>query len=480
MRPIEFKFDLGLGDLPAALINLNRLHNNCTPYFRNTTRSVKVQSRQYLDGLLLNVRRGNISLYSEKVPNCNSQSLNHFISDSPWLHLPLIDQIQVNTTDFIGNEAIGSLHLDESGMSKSGKCSVGVKRQYNGNLGKVDSCQVGVFLGYVNESYRTLIDARLYLPEDWCEDPERREKCVVPSDVVFKTKAELGLEMLLHAIENNVPFGWVGMDAFYGQQPRLRDRINREGIIYVADIPANTRVWLSPPKVGIPERKGNRGRVPTKVRLLEGEPRPIEVRKLKDQLEGSQWHHVFVRDTERKKLWTNIACIRVFPVVDELPGEEVWLIIRIDDGEKDIKYQFSNAPIDTTIKQFAKMSYSRYWIERAFQDAKGIAGLADYQVRSWTAWHHHITMSLLAMLAILMIRIDLGRKAELLTVQDVKEILEVILPQKEITAQEVLNLIKKKHKKRYSARISHHKRQKSLIKCVDCRYRSSNVGMELM
>ena len=140
MRPIEFKFDLGLGDLPAALINLNRLHNNCTPYFRNTTRSVKVQSRQYLDGLLLNVRRGNISLYSEKVPNCNSQSLNHFISDSPWLHLPLIDQIQVNTTDFIGNEAIGSLHLDESGMSKSGKCSVGVKRQYNGNLGKVDSC----------------------------------------------------------------------------------------------------------------------------------------------------------------------------------------------------------------------------------------------------------------------------------------------------------------------------------------------------
>ena len=167
-------------------------------------------------------------------------------------------------------------------------------------------------------------------------------------------------------------------------------------------------------------------------------------------------------------------------MVDKLPGEEVWLIIRIDDGESDIKYQFSNAPIDTTIKRFAQMSYSRYWVERAFQDAKGIAGLADYQVRNWTAWHHHITMSLLAMLAILMIRIDLGRKAELLTVQDVKEILEVILPQKEITAQEVLNLIKNKHKKRYSARISHHKRQKSSINCMDCRYRPSNVGMELM
>ena len=166
MRPIEFKFDLGLGDLPAALINLKRLYNNYTPYFRNTTHSVEVQSRQYLDGLLLNVGCGNISLYSEKVPNCNSQSLNHFISDSPWHHLPLIDQIQADINALIGDVNNGSLHPDESSMSKSGKCSVGVKRQYNGNLEKVDSCQVGVFLGYVNESYQTLIDARLYLPED--------------------------------------------------------------------------------------------------------------------------------------------------------------------------------------------------------------------------------------------------------------------------------------------------------------------------
>ena len=480
MRPIEFKFDLGLGDLPVALINLNRLHNKCSPYFCNTTRSVEVQSHQYLEGLLLNVGRGNISRYSERVRNCNNQSLNHFISDSPWPYRRLIDHIQINTTNFIGDWANGFLHLDESGISKSGKCSVGTKRQYNGRLGKVDNCQVGVFLGYVNGPYRTLIDAELYLPEDWCEDPERRKKCGIPEDAVFKTKAEIGLEMLLHARENNVPFDCVGMDAFYGQQPWLRDKINIEGITYVADIPANTRVWLYPPKIGVPERKGTHGRVPTKVRVLEGEPRPIEVRKLKDQLEGSQWHHVFVRDTERKKLWTNIACIRVFPVVDGLPGEEVWLIIRVDDGEKDIKYQFSNASIDTTVKRLTQMSYSRYWIERAFQDAKGIAGLADYQVRSWTGWHHHITMSLLAMLAIMMIRIDLGKKAELLTVQDVKEILEVILPQKEIAAQEVLSLVKKKHKRRYSARMSHHKRQRLSIKCANRRYRSSSVGTELM
>jgi len=230
MRPIEFKFDLGLGDLPVALINLNKLHNNYSSYFRNTTRSVEVQSRQYFDGLLLNVGRGNISRHSEWVLNCNNQSLKHFISNSPWPYSPLINQIQINTADIIGDQVNGSVHLDESCMSKSGKCSAGTKRQYNGRLGKVDNCQVGVFLGYVNGLYRTLIDAELYLPEDWCEDPERREKCGIPEDVVFKTKAELGLEMLLHARENNVPFGWVGMDSFYGQQPWLRDKIDSEGI----------------------------------------------------------------------------------------------------------------------------------------------------------------------------------------------------------------------------------------------------------
>jgi len=192
--------------------------------------------------------------------------------------------------------------------------------------------------------------------------------------------------------------------------------------------------------------------------VLEGEPDPIEVGELKNQLDAEQWNHIFVRDTERKKLWSNIACIRVYPVVDELPGNEIWLIIRIDDGDGSVKYQFSNAPPDTGVEQFAQMSCSRYWIERAFEDGKGIAGLADYQVRGWTGWHHHMALSLLAMLTLLMMVMDLGKKAELLTVQDVKEILEVILPKKVIRKKEILKIIKEKHRARYSARMSHHRR----------------------
>ena len=184
-------------------------------------------------------------------------------------------------------------------------------------------------------------------------------------------------------------------------------------MIYIADIPCDTLVRLNLPVTGIPQRKGDRGRIPTKEKVFEGEPDPIEVRKLKDRLDVNQWNHVFGRVTERKKRWSNIVCIHVYPMVDKLPGDELWLIIRADDGENSIKYRFSNAPRDTSVKRSARMSCSRYFIERAFEDAKGIAGLADYQVRSWTVWHHHITMSLLAMLVILMLTIDMGKKEQL-------------------------------------------------------------------
>ena len=167
--------------------------------------------------------------------------------------------------------------------------------------------------------------------------------------------------------------------------------------------------------------------------------------------------HFFIRDTERKELWSNVACIRVYPMDDGLPGKELWLIIRRDDGESTAKYQLSNAPSDINFQLLAKMSCSRYWIERAFEDAKGIAGLADYEVRSWTGWHHHVAMSMLAMLALLMLNLQMGKETDLLTVQDVKEILEVILPKKMVDENEIIKIIKEKHKARDSARRAHHR-----------------------
>ena len=144
---------------------------------------------------------------------------------------------------------------------------------------------------------------------------------------------------------------------------------------------------------------------------------------------------------------------------DGLAGDECWLVIRKDpQNQKDIRYQLSNAPVDTSVDRLGEMSGSRFWIERMFEDGKGIAGLADYQVRSWTGWHHHMTMTILAMLYLMVLSIDLGKKVDFLTVQDVKEIFEVIMPKREVTSEELLTLLYEKHKRRLSARKSHHKR----------------------
>ncbi|NOR60032.1 MAG: hypothetical protein GQ469_05320 [Methanosarcinales archaeon] len=193
------KFKLQASDLDEAFENLNLFHQDFTSDFRTKTRSEEQHSFQYLQGIFLEQGRGNMVKYAKKVPDTDNQALQHFLSNSPWDEKPVIKKIQDKVIQLIGDENNGSLHFDESGYKKYGNHSVGVKRQYCGRLGKVDNCQVGVFMGYTNENHRTLIDERLYLPEDWANDPIRRIECGVPEDVVFKTKGELALEMLLDA-----------------------------------------------------------------------------------------------------------------------------------------------------------------------------------------------------------------------------------------------------------------------------------------
>jgi SRSO17 transposase len=398
---------------------------------------------------------------AKTIPDCNNQSLQHFISDSLWDEQGLIYDIQDRLAELIGDKENGSLQLDESGFPKQGNGSAGVQRQYCGRLGKKENCQIGVFLGYVNDNKRTLIDKRLYIPAEWVDDIERTKKCGIPEDLVFKTKAELGLEMILDAKRRDIPFGWIGMDSFYGQQSWFLAELEKERIVYIADIPCDTRVWLNKPDVGIPQKNGIRGRNPTIEKVLDNN-NPIRVDKLVNELDSSQWHRVYLRDSERKEMWCRLAYLRVFPVMDKLPGEECWLIIRRNEGETETKtetkYQFSNTPADTSIDRIGKMSCSRYWIERAIEDAKGEVGLADYEVRGYVGWNHHVAMVFMAMLFLLEMQDKWESKAPLLTISDVREIFEVIMPKRKVTDTEILRLIKKKHKARYSAKLSHHKR----------------------
>ncbi len=401
--------------------------------------------------------RSTMTNISDAIPDYNNQSATHFISNSPWDEKGLIEHIQNDVIKLIGDPKHGSIHLDESGFPKKGNDSAGVKRQYCGRLGKVENCQVGVFLGYSNGNKRILIDKRLYLPEDWMKDPNRKKKCGIPDDLTFKTKAELGLEMLQDLVKRKIPFAWVGMDSFYGEQPWLLKEIAKLDRIYIADIPCDTRVWLTKPEVGIPQKNGTRGRNPYVEKVLDKDNNPVKVDKIEKDLDTSQWHKIFLRDSERKEIWCRIACIRVFPVQDSLPSEECWLIIRKNEGESETKYQLSNAPADTSIERLGEMSCSRYWMERAIQDAKSDGGMADYEVRGYTGWNHYMAMTFLAMLFLLEMQDEWKSKAPLLTLVDVRQILEKILPKNKITDEDLLSMIEQKHKRRYSAKLSHHK-----------------------
>jgi SRSO17 transposase len=219
-----------------------------------------------------------MSEIAKTAPNCDNQSIQHFISNSLWDEQGLIHDIQDHVVRLVGDKENGSLQLDESGFPKQGNNSAGVQRQYCGRLGKIENCQVGVFLGYVNDNKRTLIDKRLYIPEEWINDSERRRRCKIPEDLVFKTKAELGLEMILDAKRRNIPFGWVGMDSYYGQQQWFLNELEKEAI-YIADIPCDTRVWLNKPDVGVLPKNGVRGRNPTIKKVID-DNNPIRVDKL--------------------------------------------------------------------------------------------------------------------------------------------------------------------------------------------------------
>ena len=447
--------ELVSSDIQQAIEHFEQFHRRFAHYFATKTRTMAHRAKQYMQGQLQYQRWGNMAQFEKIVPDSDHQSLQHFASNSPWEDEPILDDVCKTVSGRVGVAEPGSIIIDESGLPKLGNDSVGVSRQYCGRLGKVANCQMGVFLGYTANSYRMLLDKCLYLPEKWVSDKERREKCGVPEDIEFQTKAQLGLELIHKAQERGIPFAWIGMDSYYGQQEWLLSELECQELLYIADIPCDTRVWLELPGTQIPERKGNRGRKPTK---LKADSQPTAVSQIALALDQSQWTRMYIRDTERGQLWSKLAFLRVYPVRNELPGPQTWLILRKDEGEKKLKYQFCNAPLDTPSERLAEMSHSRYWIERAIQDAKGEAGLADYELRSWRGWHHHMTMTILAMLFLLELQLDWQPKAPYLTIQDVREILEVILPKREMTSDEILKIIQQKHKARLSARRSKHRK----------------------
>lgn len=457
---MSFNYELTVEDIQSQAEALVEFHGKYRTFFQTKTRDNSSQALEYLKGQLLLKSKRNMSQMATEVTNINEQALSHFTSNSPWDDASLTVQIGQDAVELIGRG--GALILDESGCPKQGDKSVGVARQYCGRLGKVDNCQVGVFVAYTKGAQTTLIDKRLYLPQVWTDDPQRCRQAGVPEEeMVFRKKSELGLDMIWQARKNQIPFEFVDMDAHYGQQGWLLNRLAAEKIEYMAEIPSDTRVYLPYPAVGVPERKSNRGRKPSKTRVLGSQP--IEVRSLL-QTDKLKWTVLKVRDTARGELWIKFASLPVYRIEDELPlAQPVWLCIRQELGSDEVKFAFSNAPANSPIKVLADKMCTRYWVERALEDAKGLAGLDEYQVIGWRGWHHHMTMTMLAMLFLLTLRKNLVAQAPMLTLQDAKQILEILLPKKSLTLEDAVKIIEKKHLNRYCSRKSRLKKQRKQL-----------------
>jgi SRSO17 transposase len=408
------------------------------------------QSLHYLCGLFQSPK-ANLERMEESVLDSGYESLQHFLSDSPWQHQPVLNQISQDANRLLGNQDDSCLIVDESAFSKKGTNSVGVARQWNGRLGKVDNCQVAVFTALGCRDQVTLIDTRLYLPEDWTTDKERCRKLGVPDENLdFKTKAELAVDMIKQARQNQVNYHWIGADAFYGNDFAFRQKLAELGETYLVDIHKDTTIYLEQPTVAVPEKTSSRGRIPTR---FQATPPGIRLDKWIQQFDESAFTPLAIRDSSKGSLIVKILHRRIWLWDGETQRtQKVHLVVRLDGSSRSqYKYSISNAPEDTPLDRLAFQQAQRYWIERALQDAKSNAGMADYQVRGWTAWHHHIAMVLLAMLFMLETRINNADAYNLLSAADIKELLTHLLPKRKVTEDEIFRQLELRHKKRRNA-----------------------------
>lgn len=425
--------------------------------FVTRTRSVIEQSLNYLSGLMQAVCK-NVERMIEVVPDTEYQTLHHFASKSPWDHRLVMDQVALDSDRHLGGSPDTGLIIDETGVPKKGKMSVGVARQWCGRLGKVDNCQVGVFGSLVRDSSATLIDARLYLPEEWTEDRERCERAGVPDYVHFKTKSQLALDIVHHARSLGLRFAWVGVDGGYGKDPNFLKSLDDEGEQFVADVHKDQSIYLEDPAPFIPQRRSTRGRAPSRYKTEI--PKLTAADWAANQPEQA-WRRIVVRDSTKGQLEVDLLTQHVWVWLDDQKTVRQWhLIVRREVGAREtIKYSFSNAPAETTPERLAYMQGQRYFVERSFQDAKGSVGLDHYQTRGWRAWHHHMAMVMMATLFLLETRLAQKDSYPLLSCPDIITLLAHFLPRRDITPEEVLRQMAVRHRQRQASIDSAYARQ---------------------
>jgi SRSO17 transposase len=361
--------------------------------------------RDYCTGLLLPIERKSMEPIAAQVApekvKAKHQSLQQFITDAPWRdRLVLGVAYRYAAPALERHGGVEATLVDDTGIPKKGQHSVGVSRQYCGQLGKVCNCQVAVSLSLVNEWVSLPIAFDLYLPKEWAADAARREKAGVPEEIQFRTKPEIALSQIETALRAGLELGVIGADAAYGDDTDFRDALTTHDLRYCLGVREKTSVWPQGqgPLPPLPHR--GRGRKPTRLRRDE-QHQPLSVKELALSLPENKFRNVTWREGARGKLKSRFAAVRVRAArLDFLltePRPEEWLLIEWPADESEpIKYWLSTLPRKTSLKKLVYFAKLRWRIERDYQELKQEIGLGHYEGRKWRGFHHHATMSIAA------------------------------------------------------------------------------------
>jgi SRSO17 transposase len=325
--------------------------------------------------------------------------IQHFVGAGAWDDDTVTAEMRCHVQEELG-DARAVLVLDPSAFPKKGQESCGVQRQWCGRLGKIDNCQVGVFLAYASPAGHAPLDRRLYLPKAWARDAQRRHKCHVPQGVKFQEKWQIGLEMLRRSQE--LPHRWVVADDEFGRVSKFRAALRSRAQLYVLDVPCNT--WIRALEEKPPRRRRRVG--PRRKQPF------LRVDRWARQQPPERWQLVEVRAGEKGPLQVQALRTRVQTRdANKRTGpEETLVVMRTLDKKPRVNYALSNAPADEPLDELVRAHSERHRIEEMFAEGNGEVGLDHYEVRSWIGWHHHMTLSLLALWFLVLQKRRVGEK----------------------------------------------------------------------
>jgi SRSO17 transposase len=384
---------MDLSELNEWAADFEAFHSRFASFFGRF--EAREQAVKYLHGLLSPVERKNGWQLAEAVGDQTPDATQRLLYSTKWDADAVRDEHQRFVVEQFG-DAKAIAVVDETGFLKKGEKSAGVQRQYSGTAGKRENCQVGVFLTYATAQGHVFLDRQLYLPESWCDDPDRCAEAKIPDDIIFQTKPQQALAMLRHAWALGVPMHWVTGDEVYGDASYLRDAVADSGRWYVLAVRAYNSVWQERPAVAVPDWCGT-GRKPTSPQVVDENAAPVLIPALVASWPERRWQRLEVAEGEKGPRLYDWARQRIIENPEQLPGRDAWLVVRrsLSDPD-DLAYYLSNAPLETDLQTLAQVASTRYTVEQCIEEAKGETGLDHYEVRYWHSWYRHITLSMMA------------------------------------------------------------------------------------